>query len=99
MTTMSQPTSNTRPEMPRDYMKRCAQFADRAIFQYRDDLVAGVEYMRFIGCWFTSAESAQRWDDAPGNLRAWYAFETWEFAEAWLFGDDTAPYLATMDEG
>jgi hypothetical protein len=71
-------------ELPRDYMARCAQHGTRAIFQYREELLAGFEHLRFIGCQFVDAAAARRWDDRPGNLDGWWSFPTWAAAEAWL---------------
>jgi hypothetical protein len=78
------------PELPRDYMARCAQHGTRAIFQYRDDLIAGIEHLRFIGAEFVGHDTARRWDDRPGNLSGWWAFPSWEAAEAWLFQAENA---------
>lgn len=71
-------------EMPRDYMKRCAQRADRVIFEYRDELIVGMEDLRYIGFVFASEEAARAWDDHPRNLRGWWAFDSWEDAEFFL---------------
>jgi hypothetical protein len=77
-------------EVPRDYMARCTQQGTRAIFQYRDDLVEGMEHLRFIGAEFIGYDTARRWDDRPGNLSGWLSFPSWENAEAWLHGADQA---------
>lgn len=74
-------------EMPRDYMARCAQHGRRGIFQYREDLiVGGLEYLRFIGIEFASAEYARRWDDRTMDHISWCALPSWESAETWLRG-------------
>jgi len=71
-------------ELPRDYMARCAQRGSRVIFQYREELITGMECLRFIGFQFTDEEAARRWDDRPANLAYWDTFPTWEAADAWL---------------
>lgn len=77
-------------EMPRDYMARCAQFGRRGIFQYREELLAGCEYLRFIGAPFASEAAARAWDDSPGQFdpTAMLYFPTWEDAEGWLFSEE-----------
>jgi len=77
----------TEQELPRDYMARAAQFGRRGIFQYREELIAGMEQLRFIGAVFADEETARRWDDRPGRFHAWFAFDSWECAEAWLFSE------------
>lgn len=76
-------------EMPRDYMARCAQFHHKGIFQYREELLAGNEHLRFIGAVFRSEEAARRWDDTAGwfDPSAMLRFPTWEDAEAWLYSE------------
>lgn len=78
-----------KAELPRDYMVRCAQFNNRGIFQYREELLAGMEHLRFIGAVFPSEEAARAWDDAPGRFdpTAMLMFPTWEDAEAWLYSE------------
>jgi hypothetical protein len=74
-------------ELPHPYMQRCAQLANRGIFEYRDDLIANYEHLRFIGAEFADEHAAQAWDDRPGQvyIDSIVSFPSWKHAEAWLY--------------